>query len=227
MAPATAIFFETPAVRVFFLRDSRPVQFDYLQRTVLPFLYKKGISRLDALILIDSAESGKAKLSSLRDNFSIKRAYVSAPYNSDSLQADTSVAEISDKPLEWEGLKLFWVFPDNRKEPIGAVVEFKDFTWLEIDQPEFFEKYSGERGDLPVVGCLHYEMFKPNRVPESLPMKMDAKIINGWDFRSNRLVENKLNELFGEKKYWWTRSSGAIEVEFKNGKYNFHPTIED
>jgi hypothetical protein len=226
VSPASAILFEPPHQKILYLHDSRPLQFDYLERTVIPFLYKRGISALDALVLLDSTDDYRTKLNRLKVNLSIKQVFISASKESSSPPINLPITQVSDQAIDLEGLKLWWVFPDNRKEPMGAIVELPGLTWLEIDQAGFFEKYP-EVSDQPVIGCLHYEMFKRNQQKPSLDLQLDGIIINGWDFRSNKQVERNLKSAFPRQEFYWTRKTGAIEVEIEKGKIKFYPTLED
>ena len=226
VSPATVILFEPRHQKILYLHDSRPPQFDYLERTVIPFLYKRGISALDALVLLDSTDDYRTKLNRLKVNLSIKQVFISASKESSSPPINLPITQVSDQAIDLEGLKLWWVFPDNRKEPLGAIVEMKGLTWLEIDQPGFFESHTGKYNQ-PVIGCLHYEMFKGNGLKPSLNLQVDGIIINGWDFRSNKPVERNLRSAFPIREFYWTRKTGAIEVEIEKGKIKFYPTLED
>lgn len=192
----------------------------------MPFLYKRGINTLDALILIDSTIAFRQKLSRLSTNLTIRKTYLSAGADYSSLSQKLTVNPISNQAIDLEGLKLWWVFPDNRKEPSGAIVELKGLTWLEIDQPEFFESQTGKYNQ-PVIGCLHYEMLKGNGLHQEFDWPMDKIIINGWDFRSNKIMERNLKSAFPNREFYWTRKTGAIEAEIEKGKIELHPTLED
>jgi len=226
VTPTTAILFEPPRQRVLYLHDSRPLQFDYLERTVIPFLYKRGINALDALILIDSTSNSHSKLKSLKTNLTVKQTFLQTKAGGSFQPIDLSFIPISNQAIDLEGLKLWWVFPDNRKEPSGAIVELKGWTWLEIDQSEFFESHSNKY-DQPVIGCLHYEMFKGNGLSQKVDSQMDKIIINGWDFRSHKQVERNLKNAFIGQEYFWTRKTGAIEIELEKGEIKFQPTLEE
>jgi hypothetical protein len=56
---------------------------------------------------------------------------------------------------------------------------------------------------------------------------LDEIIITGWDFRTSKTVEKNLQQIFPDKRYFWTRKTGAVEVISSPGKLKFHPTLED
>ena len=227
VSPATAIFLELPTgTRVLFLRETRPVEFDYLERTVVPFLYKKGINSLDAVVLIDPAPKIDSKISTLNANLSIKQTYVASKSDNALSTIHSPVHLLSDEPVDLEGVKLSVLLPDNRDEPIGALFEFKDFTLAYVEQNDFFEQLD-QRESRPVIACLNYAMFIENRDTSPTKLKSDQIIITGWDFKTSRKVERNLNQTFPGQKLWWTKKSGAIQIQGRDGKFEYQPTLEE
>jgi len=227
VSPATALFIELPGQKkMLFLNQASPAGFDYVEQTLLPFLYKKGVNSLDGLIFLDSTYGWQSKLSTLKSNLSIKKLFVLSLDNSDLTQPGSEILAAKGKLLEMEGVKLSLVYPDNKRELLGAVFEFRDFVWLDIDQPDFYKFYNQPTG-LPKVDCLNYRLFFQNNSADWDKLKLDEIVIDGWDFRTSGKVGSNLALAFRDRKIWWTRTSGAIQVKYKDRKFRFYPTLEE
>ncbi len=225
VAPAQAVLFQVKDKNILLVKDYEPLQFNYLERTVVPFLYKKGINRLYAVVFLDTTDYLEQKLTSLESSLSINKVYILPNAQTSSITVYSIIKPLAGEIQEMEGLKLSLVYPDNRKEPSGLVFELKDLLWLQVEQWNFFEKFKQEQNQ-PAIGCLDYELFKKNAVESNLKM-LDEIIIAGWDFRTSKIIEKNLSKIFADRRYFWTRKTGAVEVISGAGKLEFYPTLKE
>ena len=132
----------------------------------------------------------------------------------------------SQEPIDWEGLKLSPIYPDNKKEPSGMIFDLGEFVLVEAKLKDFGSELK-TFGNVPVLGCLDYGLFRERPEGAETNWNMSEIVISGWDFKSLKRVERNLTQKFTGQKIHWTRNTGALEISFKNGKFNFKPTIEN
>ena len=226
VGPAQAILFELPeSKRLLWIQESASTSYNYLDWTVLPFIYYKGIGSLDRLIVSATKQRVCLLTADLRANLSVRQALTTV--KSDSLHCkEDFIRYLSEEPLGWEEVKLFRIPPDNRTEPKGFIFEFKEFTFLVLNRLDSLY-FAYDSKNKPVIGCLSYGIFKGIRKSDLPDIKMDQIIISGWDFRTTKRVEQNLLKNFPGRKIWWTKNSGAIRIDCQNREFQFKPVLED
>jgi len=115
-AAAEAVFVEVPQGKKILINlAEKPWE---VERIILPFLYKKGITKLDVLILTDEREL-EGKLSELLREVKVKEIWVNRERGSSLKELYGSKVQIKD--LEefnqfWSKVKIFSIYPDKKSE---------------------------------------------------------------------------------------------------------------
>ena len=226
VSPEQAILFELPdSKRLLWIQELTSARYNYLDWTVIPFLYHGGVGSLDWLLVSADSERICTLTTILKTNLAI--AQILTTSDSDSLQCrEYQIRFSSEELLDWEGVKLFRIPPDKRTEPKGLIFEFKEFTFVVLNRLDSLQ-LAYDSKNKPVIGCLNYEIFKRQADSGFPEIRMDQVIISGWDFKTSGKVEQNLTQNFPGRRIWWTKTSGAIQVCYRKHKFQFKPTIEN
>ncbi|MCI0531506.1 MAG: ComEC family competence protein, partial [candidate division Zixibacteria bacterium] len=220
-----AVYIELPDGRnLLYLHQLQPVSFDYVDWTILPFLYKRGTGSLDRLILADSNPGADTRRTALLTSLSVRNFHF-WPGSADSSRAKEFQSSTSAGFTDGGGVKISWDFPDNRNEPTGAVFKLEHLSLIVTDRMESIDRLAKEELPGPVIVCLNYEQFTGSQIAKNFNSTPEKIIITGWDFRTGRTVEQNLMLTFPEDSWLWTKNTGAVEIEVENGISRYRTTL--
>lgn len=212
-------------------------RFNSAEFVIAPFLYKKGVRRIEHLIIPRPQTEFRAGLNYLKENFSIKKIW----YNP---QIQDSTVKIFLKrmlatPLkpgnlsEFREVKVWIGLPDNYREQklsrfsnnLVLVIEYKNFIWIWGHKAETVDS-SLTQGKKIVWTTDINEIQEIDSNWSNLKQGQPVLVINSYDRWKDKLegqIVNNLEKKLG--KIWWTRENGAVTIESDGERLKIKPII--
>ncbi len=238
MGKEEAIFIQLPGKQNILVGTGSPTEkFNQAERIIAPFLYKKGIRKIDHLILTQKRPEHVRSLNYLKENFSVRKIW-SNSYPPDlltnQLSDSTSLIPFLDTILfANQALKVSLGLPDNynnqkRKQLSDnsiLFIEYKNFIWIRGWQPELFENLRGNEKKIICTVNLK-EIHELNSGWPRANEHQTVLIIENYDRWKDRLEEHMVkNQKQNFKEIWWTKENGAITLETNGQKLKIKPMV--
>ncbi len=214
-------------------------KFNSAEFVIAPFLYKKGIRRIDHLIISQPQNEFRAGLHHLKENFSVKNIW----YNP-QIQDSTSIIFLKRMlatPLKPGNLSEFgevkvWIgLPDNYRERklnrfsnrLILVLEYKNFIWIWGNKAEAVGNSLPQ--DKKIVWTVDVnEGQEVNSSWSNLKQDQPVMVVSSYDRWKDRLEDQTVKSL--EKKLgkiWWTKENGAVTIESDGENLKIKPIISE
>ncbi len=232
------IFIQLPQKQNIILgTGSSTEQFNQAERIIAPFLYKKGIRKIDQLILTQTEPEHLQSLHWLIENFTIKNIW-SEPIIQ-NLWPNQLPQNLLRAPLKYtvlfenQEVKVWLGLPDNYNEQklwkfsnnLFLVIEYKNFIWVWGRTLGLFENLRGNEKKIVLTTDLK-EIQELNSSWSKLKQYQTVLIIDNYDRWKDKSEEHTVKSL---KKHvseiWWTKNQGAVTLETDGKEVKFKPTV--
>lgn len=233
-----AIFIQLPGKENILLgTGSATEQFNQAERIIAPFLYNKGIKKIDHLILTQMGPEHLQSLNYLNENFSIGKIWSNSNSQlsgNNQLSKSVSIALVEETILfENQALKVSLRLPDNYNEQkykqlsknLILFLEYKNFIWFRGYQPELFEDLR-EKGKRIIWTTNIKEIQEHNSSGTRSNQHQTVLIIENSDRWKNTLEDQIVkNQKKNFKEIWWTKENGAITLETDGLRLKIKPML--